>query len=271
MGHNENCWVGEANMHVVCQGSGSPTLVLQPGIAGGALDWLPLMEELSDTTRVCAFDRLGQDWSDSAPAPRTFGTAADEWHTAIQALGIQRPVVAGHSLGGAIAQIYAGRYDVAGIVLVDGLSADVAEAVVKRLGTYQKLNWLVRVGLLRPLGSLFADPAYTDDLRVEMTALRSRSLSILNVGAEGALAAETGAKELEEAESQMTAPLLIIAAGANELPEGGQFRQALQNLDERYPDSTFVLVPDAKHYVIASHPALVAETITKWIEEHQIE
>jgi alpha-beta hydrolase superfamily lysophospholipase len=91
------------------------------------------------------------------------------------------------------------------------------------------------------------------------------------VGAEGALAAETGTKELEEAESRMTAPLLIIAAGANELPEGGQFQQALRNLDKRYPDSTFVLVPDAKHYVIASHPALVAETIASWIKEHQIE
>ena len=53
--------VGGARMHVICRGAGDPTLVMQGGIAGGALDWLPVMEELAPTHRVCAFDRLGQD------------------------------------------------------------------------------------------------------------------------------------------------------------------------------------------------------------------
>lgn len=259
--------VGASRMHILCQGSGEPAVVFQAGIAGGALDWLPVMQELSHEHQVCAFDRLGQDWSAPAPVPRTFATAADEWGQAIDALGIERPVVVGHSLGGAIAQIYAGRNDVAGIVLVDGLSRDVAEPVVNRLGMYQKLDWLGKAGLLRFLGALFADGAYPSDLRTEMAALRSRSSAILDISAEGALAAETVPEELRQAELDMQAPLLIIAAGNSELPEAEQFLQALQNLHERYHSSTIVMVPDAKHYVIASHPALVAETIADWIQK----
>jgi pimeloyl-ACP methyl ester carboxylesterase len=263
--------VGTAEMHVICQGSGSPTLVMQPGIAGGALDWLPVMEELAVSNRVCAFDRLGQDWSDPALQPRTFATTADEWHQALQALRIEQPVVVGHSLGGAVVQIYASKYDVAGIILIEGLSADAAEAVVKRLGTYESLNLLGRVGLLRPLGTLFSDAGYPGELRSEMIALRSRSSTILNISAEGSLAASTAVDELKAAEAQMSAPLLIIAAESNELPESEQFLQALRNLDARYVDSTFVSIPDAKHYVIATHPALVANTITDWIDKRNIE
>ena len=263
--------VDGARMHVICEGSGDPTLVMQAGIAGGALDWLPLMEELAPSNRVCAFDRLGQDWSDPAPQPRTFATAADEWHQAIQALGIEQPIVVGHSLGGAVAQIYASKYDVAGIILIEGLSTDAADAVVKRLGTYESLNPLGRAGLLRPMGTLFADAGYPKELRSEMMALRSRSSTILNISAEGALAAETAVDELKAAESQMIAPLLIIAAESNELPESEQFLEALRNLDSRYAVSTFALIPGAKHYVIATHPALVATTITDWIGNRNIQ
>lgn len=258
--------VNGAQMHVYCTGEGEQTLVLQAGIGGGALDWLPLMEELDDEFRVCAFDRFGQDWSDPAPIPRTFGDAADELHVAVGEMGIDQPVVVGHSLGGVVAQIYAGRYDVAGLVLVDGLSLDATPEVTKRLGTYQYLDWMGRLGLLRPIGSLMADSAYPNELRAEMKALRSRSSTLLGFSAEGALAAETAFAELEEAESGIDAPLLIIAAGDNELPESEIFLQSLQSLAGRQNNSTFHLVTNARHYVIASHAELVADRIREWIE-----
>ena len=258
--------VDGSQMHVFCVGEGERTLVLQAGIGGGALDWLPLMNELEGEFRVCAFDRLGQDWSDPAPTPRTFGDAADELFVAVTALGIEDPIVVGHSLGGVVAQIYASRYDGAGLVLVDGLSLDATPAVTQRLGAYQTLDWAGRLGLLRPIGSLMADAAYPEDLRAEMKALRSRSSTLLGFSAEGALAAETAYAELAEAESQIDAPLLIIAAGDNELPEGEIFLQSLESLADRQKNSTFHLVPDSRHYVIASHPKLVADLIGKWVQ-----
>ena len=225
------------------------------------------MPALAVHHRVCAFDRLGQDWSDPAPHPRSFGTAADELHNALQILGIDRPVVVGHSLGGALVQIYAGKYPVSGVVLVEGLSRDVAGQVVQRLGSYQSLNLLAQLGVLRPLGAIGAQPVYPAELRQEMIALRSRSSALLNLTDEGAVAAQSAAAELDAAEARLDQPLLIIAAERSDVPElpPGAFTTALQALARRKPQAIYVSIPDAGHYVQADHPQAVSEAIEAWL------
>ncbi len=259
--------VDGARMHYICAGSGEPTLVLAAGIGGGALDWSELMPALSQERRVCAFDRLGQDWSDPAPQPREFITAADELHAALEQLNISEPVLVGHSLGGALAQLYAARYPVAGLVLVDGLTADVAEPVVERLGGYRSLDGLARLGLLRPLGGLFAHPAYAEELREQMIALRSGSTALLRLTAEGALAAQSVPAELRAAEAQLTMPLLVIAAGASDVPglPVGAFQEAAAAFAGRHPQAEYVVIAGAPHYVQATHPGEVAGAIERWL------
>lgn len=259
--------VGDARMHYRCEGSGEPTLVLAAGIGGGALDWSQVIPVLAENHRVCAFDRLGQDWSDPAPQPRAFSTAADELHAALSSLGIGEPVLVGHSLGGVLAQLYAARYPVAGVVLVDGLTADVAEPVVTRLGGYQSLDGLARLGLLRPLGGLFAHPAYPEAVRAEMTALRSGSAALLRMTAEGALAAQSVPTELRAAEERLTMPLLVIAAGASDVPglPAGAFEGSASAFAHRHPQAQYVVIPGAPHYVQATHPVEVSAAIEDWL------
>jgi pimeloyl-ACP methyl ester carboxylesterase len=259
--------VGGARMHYRCEGSGEPTLVLAAGIGGGALDWGEVMPALAENHRVCAFDRLGQDWSDPAPQPRAFSTAADELHIALSSLGIAEPVLVGHSLGGALAQLYAARYPVAGVVLVDGLTADVAAPVVARLGGYQSLDALARLGVLRPLGGLFAHPAYPEAVRGEMAALRSGSAALRRMTAEGSLAAQSVPAELRAAEERLTMPLLVIAAGACDVPglPEGAFQEAAAAFASRQPQAQYVVIPGAPHYVQATHPTEVATTINRWL------
>ncbi len=263
--------VNGARMHYLCQGTGEPTLVMEAGFDGGALDWSLVMPVLAQHHRVCAFDRLGQDWSDPAPHPRTFGTAAIELHSALQTLDIERPVVVGHSLGGALVQIYAAQYPVRGVVLVEGLSRDVAGPVVQRLGSYQALNLLGGLGLLRPLGALGAQPAYPTELRQEMSALRSRSAALIDLTDEGGVAAQSVAGELVAAESNFNQPLLIIAAEQSDVPglAPGAFTTALKALAKRKSNATYVSVPDASHYVQADHPQAVSEAIEDWLTKIQ--
>jgi pimeloyl-ACP methyl ester carboxylesterase len=260
--------IGQAKMHYVCMGSGEPTLVLEAGIGGGALDWMPVMPLLAAHNRVCAFDRFGQDWSEPAPHPRDFGTAADELHAALQQLGIEDAVVVGHSLGGALVQVYAAKYGVRGVVLVEGLTSDVVDPVVRRLGSYQQLNLLAELGLLRPLGGMLsANPAYEPKLRAEMTALRSRSEALLATADEGAVALQSAGAEVRAAESRLTMPLLIIAAGNSDVPglPVGAFAGAAKALAGRVPNATYVLIPGAKHYVQAEQPQAVADAIEAWL------
>jgi pimeloyl-ACP methyl ester carboxylesterase len=260
--------VGGRQMHYLCQGSGEPTLVLEAGFGGGALDWSPVIPLLSATNRVCAFDRFGQDYGAPAPHPRRFSTAADELHTALETLGIQKPVVVGHSLGGALVQIYAARYDVSGVILVEGLTTADVDSVVKRLGSYQSLNFLARLGLLRPLGSLFTNHSYAASVRDQMVALRSGARALLALSDEGAIAEATAGADLRAAEPQVTAPMLLIGAEKSDVPglPSGEFAASLEALAGRKPGSTFVRIAGAGHYVQADHPAEVAAAIESWLK-----
>lgn len=262
--------VQDQNMHYLCKGSNEPTLVLLHGYAGGAIDWLPLMEELAKTQRVCAFDRFGSDYSDVSEKTETASDVVGNLHQALEQLGISKPVVVGHSLGGAFAQLYAATHPVEGVILVDGLSADIANEVTQRLGSYHALRFFAQLGLLRPLASSFVHPAYTGELKTQMIALRSRSSAIVAFAKEGAIAKQGLTKDvLNQAEQDMASPLLIVAAGETDVPEGEAFRDALVALANRYPRTTYHEIDDANHYLIASHSSLIANYIETWLSTVQ--
>jgi pimeloyl-ACP methyl ester carboxylesterase len=114
--------VGTHALHLYCQGKGSPAVVIETGSGETYEGWLPLINELAQETRVCAYDRAGYGQSEPGPLPRDAGREADELRLLLQKAGVKSPyVLVGHSLGGINAQVFAGRYAslVAGAVLID--------------------------------------------------------------------------------------------------------------------------------------------------------
>jgi NAD(P)-dependent dehydrogenase (short-subunit alcohol dehydrogenase family) len=93
-----------ARLHYIDKGSGPP-LVLIHGLAGQILNFThSLLGRLSNDFRVIILDRSGSGYSlrpDETLAPLT--AQARLVSRFCQALGLERPVVVGHSLGGAIA------------------------------------------------------------------------------------------------------------------------------------------------------------------------
>jgi hypothetical protein len=59
--------VGGYRLHLTCTGSGGPTVVLQSGLGEMSANWARIVPAVSRTTRVCAYDRAGQGWSEDAP------------------------------------------------------------------------------------------------------------------------------------------------------------------------------------------------------------
>ena len=109
-------------MHMNCTGSGSPTIILDSGLGNDALIWGGVQPVLSETTRVCSFDRAGFGWSDALPAPRDADHIAAELHGLLLQAKVTGPIVLmGHSIAGLYMREYASRYpeDIAGIVFVD--------------------------------------------------------------------------------------------------------------------------------------------------------
>ena len=124
--------VGGHRLHLDCTGSGSPTVVLENGLGETSPSWLRISSGVARTTRVCAYDRAGQGWSDDVSAPQDGLAIAADLHTLLMRAGEQGPfVLVGHSAGGPYALTFAARYpdDVAGLVLLDSMSPDAFTAL----------------------------------------------------------------------------------------------------------------------------------------------
>lgn len=110
-------------MHILCTGSGSPTIVLESGLGNDALTWGGVQPVLSSTTRVCSYDRAGFGWSDPLPPPRDADHIAAELHELLLQAKVTGPIVLmGHSIAGIYMRDYATRYpeNIVGIVFEDG-------------------------------------------------------------------------------------------------------------------------------------------------------
>ena len=78
--------VGGHSLHINCVGQGSPTVVLDGGLGEWSAQWVWVQQEVSDTTRVCAYDRAGMGWSELGPEPRDAKQISSELHTLLPKL-----------------------------------------------------------------------------------------------------------------------------------------------------------------------------------------
>ncbi|HEY6960887.1 MAG TPA: alpha/beta hydrolase [Gaiellaceae bacterium] len=109
-------------LYLDCIGSGSPTVVLFNGLGEWTPNWAWVQTNVSRTTRVCAFDRAGEGWSGGEPARQDGHQLASDLHALLRAAHVAGPyVLAGHSVGGTYALVYANDYpaQVAGVALID--------------------------------------------------------------------------------------------------------------------------------------------------------
>ena len=107
-------------MFLSCEGSGSPTVILESGLGETSAYWGWIAPMVARDTRVCVYDRAGRGRSDEAPAPRDGIGVATDLHTLLA--HVPGPfVLVGHSSGAQYVRIFAGRYpsEVAGVVLLD--------------------------------------------------------------------------------------------------------------------------------------------------------
>lgn len=159
--------VGGHRLHLSCTGTGTPTVVLESGLGGSSPLWARITGGTAPTTRVCAYDRAGQGWSDNAPRPQDSVAVAADLHRLLSVSGETGPyVLVGHSVGGVYAMTYAARHpeQVAGLVLLDSASPrqftvlpDYATQYFMMTRLYGVLPTLARLGIGRLAPSLSAN------------------------------------------------------------------------------------------------------------------
>lgn len=116
--------VGRHRLHYRCRGSGTPTVILEAGIAASSLTWSLIQPRIAVLTRACSYDRAGLAWSEGATSVRSMPVLVAELRRMLEHARIAPPyVLVGHSFGALVIRAFARAHprDVAGLVFVDPL------------------------------------------------------------------------------------------------------------------------------------------------------
>jgi pimeloyl-ACP methyl ester carboxylesterase len=190
------------SLYLSCSGRGTPTVVLFNGYGERASSWARVRPSIAGTTRVCTFDRAGEGLSGPAPGRQDGRELAADLHALLATARVPGPyVLAGHSVGGTYALVYAHEYasQVAGMALIDSSTPyqfDLPD-YPSFYSTWRRVSalfpTLARSGITRILGlgnprevtadqNEFAELPTAFEQAQALTTLGSKPLAVLTAG-----------------------------------------------------------------------------------------
>jgi pimeloyl-ACP methyl ester carboxylesterase len=114
----------EVTLHIVEWTGAEPAILGIHGSAQMAHSFGALAERLAPTHRFVGIDLRGHGFSDKPPSGYDLARHVEDIAQLLTVLRLRRPVILGHSAGGAIAAFVAARANVAGLVLLEGMIGD---------------------------------------------------------------------------------------------------------------------------------------------------
>jgi pimeloyl-ACP methyl ester carboxylesterase len=244
--------VGDHRMHIDCVGQGSPTVVLDTALGAMSASWVRVQQEVSGTTRVCAYDRAGMGWSQSGPEPRDAKQVAGELHALLEGAGIDGPyVLVGHSFGGLYMQTYAARYpeEVAGVALIESSHPEQFSRLPEARNSYEQIKLLYTVAsLLAPIGvvRLFnlspAPPELPHQQRAQIAALNPSTRQVSTTAQEFRATPQSTA-QARSLRSLGDKPLAVVSAGT----QSSGWLELQDDLATISPNSMHRVVKEATH------------------------
>jgi pimeloyl-ACP methyl ester carboxylesterase len=215
--------VGGHSLHIHCVGQGSPPVVLDAPLGTMSASWVRVQNEVSVTTRVCAYDRAGMGWSQSGPEPRDAKKVTGELHALLKGAGIgQGPyVLVGHSYGGLYSQTYAARYpeEVAGVALIESSHPEQFSRLPVARDSYEQTkllysvaSLLAQIGVVRLFNLSPAPPEMPQHQRAQIVALNPSTRPVSTTAQEFRATPQTTA-QARSLRSLGDKPLAVVSAG----------------------------------------------------------
>ena len=277
--------VGGFRLHALVCGQGTPTVLLEPALGGMALQYARIQSEVSAFTRVLAYDRAGQGWSESSPNPRTPVNLAGELNALLGRLDLRPPyILVGHSFGGLLARIYAGYHpeEAAGVVLVDSTHVDeydfypsLDKFISQTARGVRLLKLVSRLGLGKQLTKLSLGSAAKSFSKEDLNSFLAQASQPKHH--ETMLAEFSQHRFYFGAQSEVprtlgNTPLIVVTAGNSVSGQGkiggmtgeqvNALHQRLQkNLVELSSQGEQVIIPGATHFSILTQPEYAAQVV----------
>lgn len=176
-------------LHYTRAGGDKPQVVLCHGFSDNGLCWTPVARDLEAEYDVIMVDARCHGKSDAPPTGNHTGAMADDLAGLIEGLGLDRPVVAGHSMGAGYTQTAAARYPelMRAIVLEDPgwwmqprTPGEQSDRSARMRAEFEKLQAMSFEDALAVVREQF-NPAVSDEMvRLLTQSKRELNLNILN-------------------------------------------------------------------------------------------
>lgn len=236
--------VGGTDIYYVEEGEGQP-LVFLHGMSSCGEAWFQQFAAFSDRYRVIAYDSVNHGHSSNSPRGEPEPDRADELEGFLAALGIERPILAGNSMGAGTLLRWAVRHPDDALGLIPS-GAGVRSAQETEQMTRRTRNPLDADTLFLPIGDSLTDGfkereprMYERYLRIRSTATRIEALRHPRQGT----AANPGRGELAELAGKIQSPMRVVVGSVDRAVP------AARRLHELVPHSSYVEIPGAPHNV----------------------
>ncbi len=241
-------------LHVTEAGSGSPALVFLHYMGGSGRTWTEVIDRLSGAQRCIAPDLRG--WGASPQDCDQFGleAMADDVAAMIEDLGLAEYVLVGHSMGGKISQMLAGRRPpgLVGLVLVApapptplNVPAESRQVALERYQSREGMREVFPILAERPLSPEVRERVIADTLGAAHGAKQAWFESGMDLDITAAAAATE-------------APTLVIVGTADQVETEASLRR---EFGRHLPHATFQVLQGVGHLAPLEAPDEVADTV----------
>ncbi|MGH9046704.1 MAG: alpha/beta fold hydrolase [Acidimicrobiales bacterium] len=258
-------WV-DVNGSDICyhqEGEGQP-LVFLHGMSSCGEAWFQQFEAFARRFKVIAYDSVNHGHSSNSPRGEPEPDRADELEGFLGALNIERPILAGNSMGGATLLRWASRHPGDAAALIPsgsgvGRSSEGQAEMARRLA--QPLG---DETIFLPFGDSLTERLreqrpvlYDRYFRIRSTATRIEALRHPRTST----AANPSRGELAGPIARVTSPMLIVVGGADRAVPSAE------HLHELVPHSRLTVIDGAPHNVYWEAAEEYNAAVSKFLDE----
>jgi len=250
------------DVHYIERGDGPPMLFLH-GSGSCAEAWHQQFDAFSDHYRVIAYDSVNHGHSSNSPLDGAEPDRADELEGFLRALGLERPVIAGNSMGAMTMLRWAVRNpDRARALIPSGMGVTPADAPNQPMRPQAEpsdedaLFLPAEGGFTREFPTTHPVP-YARYIRLRSTATRIEATR----RPRRATAVNPARGELADLVGSIRSPMQIIVGEHDWLAEAGV------RLHQRVEGSRFATVPGAPHNVYYETPTAYNDVVATFLAE----
>jgi 3-oxoadipate enol-lactonase len=247
--------VDDIDINYQIQGSGSPLLVIM-GLSFSLLDWgTALAALLAPYYQLILFDNRDAGQTSQSQRNYTIQDMADDTAGLLEALNIPKAHIFGVSMGGAIAQELALRHPTKVDKLI--LGCTFAGGTCSELGDFSPLLNGNLLDLLFTPEYIRDNPKTLDDFLKQTQPLHSKGSALQRQMQ--AIATHNTCDTLD----QITAETLVITGDRDiAIPQKNS-----ETLDDKIPNATLEIIPEAAHAFSYSHANETAKFIRNFLQQ----